>query len=294
MVKRQEPDEFVVGERSTIAPDAIIRASKVVIGRDCTIDPGVSVFCPGGFTLGDCSHLGPRTNIKCWRFSAGAYLYCEKDVEVGRGGCLSSQDSVVEIGDDVMLNAGVVLNPNCRIKIGSHVGIGAEAAVWTHGAWLAEFGSRFAPVTIGDRVWLTGRSQVLPGVTIGDDVVVGMLSLVNRDLPPGCLAGGVPVGVLREHRYPLPFSYARVQGMLAEYAQSLAWRGIAGDATDCGDGLVMAGGAAFDLEQCTASNVDTPLAEDFRDFVRRRGYRILTGKPFRSLPHVDIARWEAC
>ena len=54
---------------------------------------------------------------------------------------------------------------------------------------------------IGNNVWLP-HAWVNPGVTIGDNVVVTAMSLVNRNLPSGCLAGGIPVKILKENVYP--------------------------------------------------------------------------------------------
>lgn len=53
------------------------------------------------------------------------------------------------------------------------------------------------PTTIGTRVWIGGGAIVLPGVTIGDDTVVGAGSVVTRSLPRGVVAAGNPCRVLR-------------------------------------------------------------------------------------------------
>jgi maltose O-acetyltransferase len=55
-----------------------------------------------------------------------------------------------------------------------------------------------APITIGANVWLGGGVIVLPGVTIGDDSVVGAGSVVTKDVPAGVLAVGNPARVVRE------------------------------------------------------------------------------------------------
>lgn len=55
-----------------------------------------------------------------------------------------------------------------------------------------------APITIADNVWLGGGVIVCPGVTIGEDTVVGAGAVVTRNLPPGVVAAGVPARVLRE------------------------------------------------------------------------------------------------
>ena len=53
------------------------------------------------------------------------------------------------------------------------------------------------PITVGNNVWIGGNVAVLPGVTIGDDVVIGAGSVVTKDIPSGVLAAGNPCRVLR-------------------------------------------------------------------------------------------------
>jgi acetyltransferase-like isoleucine patch superfamily enzyme len=55
-----------------------------------------------------------------------------------------------------------------------------------------------APVTIGDNVWIGSRAMILKGVTIGDDSVIGAMSLVNSSIPARCVAAGNPARVIRE------------------------------------------------------------------------------------------------
>ena len=54
------------------------------------------------------------------------------------------------------------------------------------------------PVRIGRNCWLGAGVIVLPGITIGDNTVVGAGSVVTRDLPSGVVAAGNPCRVLRE------------------------------------------------------------------------------------------------
>lgn len=53
------------------------------------------------------------------------------------------------------------------------------------------------PVKIGNRVWCGVNVTILAGVTIGDDVVIGAGSVVNKDIPANSVAAGVPARVLR-------------------------------------------------------------------------------------------------
>jgi maltose O-acetyltransferase len=55
-----------------------------------------------------------------------------------------------------------------------------------------------APVILEENVWLGARVIVLPGVTIGAGSVIGASSVVIDDVPPRCLAVGLPARVIRQ------------------------------------------------------------------------------------------------
>jgi maltose O-acetyltransferase len=108
----------------------------------------------------------------------------------------------ISVGDRVFANFGLVCLDVARIKIGddTQIGPGVQLLTPTHPL---EPGPRregwesAEPVTIGRNVWLGGGVVVCPGVTIGDDTVVGAGSIVVRDLPAGVLAVGNPARVVR-------------------------------------------------------------------------------------------------
>ncbi|MGN1184200.1 MAG: DapH/DapD/GlmU-related protein, partial [Oliverpabstia sp.] len=54
------------------------------------------------------------------------------------------------------------------------------------------------PITIGDNVWIGGNVMVLPGVTIGENSVIGAGSIVTKDIPANVVAFGAPCKVYRE------------------------------------------------------------------------------------------------
>ncbi|WP_435096656.1 sugar O-acetyltransferase [Halarchaeum sp. P4] len=89
----------------------------------------------------------------------------------------------VEFGDDCMLAPGV------HIYTATHPLDAAERVSGT------EYGK---PVDIGDRVWLGGRAVVNPGVTIGDDAVVGSGAVVTEDVPENVVVQGTPARVVKE------------------------------------------------------------------------------------------------
>lgn len=92
-------------------------------------------------------------------------------------------DADIYIGDSVMIA------PNVVIATGTHP-ICPE---------LREKAYQYnLPVHIGSRVWIGAGAIILPGVTIGDDSVIGAGSVVTKDVPAGVVAVGNPCRVLRK------------------------------------------------------------------------------------------------
>lgn len=92
-------------------------------------------------------------------------------------------DADIFVGDDVMFGPNVVVataghpvDPDLRRKV-------------------VQFNM---PVIIGNNVWIGASAVILPGVTIGDDSVIGAGSVVTKDIPSGVVAVGNPCRVLRK------------------------------------------------------------------------------------------------
>ena len=52
-------------------------------------------------------------------------------------------------------------------------------------------------MTIGDDVWIGGNCTILPGVTIGSNVIVAAGAVVTKDVPDNCVVAGVPARVVK-------------------------------------------------------------------------------------------------
>lgn len=120
----------------------------------------------------------------------------------------------VRFGRHCWINTGLRLDVSDNITISDHVVIGPEVMFVTssheYGAAHHRAGPlTVAPILVEQGVWLGARCTVLPGVTIGRGAVVAAGAVVNRNIPPNTLVGGVPARVLRElpaddkqRRYP--------------------------------------------------------------------------------------------
>jgi acetyltransferase-like isoleucine patch superfamily enzyme len=81
------------------------------------------------------------------------------------------------------------------VRIGDDTIIGYNSVILCHEFTRYEW--RRGPVWIGRDVTVGANCTILPGVVIGDGATVSAMSLVNRDVPPGALVGGVPLRRLR-------------------------------------------------------------------------------------------------
>ncbi len=101
------------------------------------------------------------------------------------------------VGDRVFANFGLVCLDTARVTIGDDTQLGPGVQLLTPNHPL-EPGPRrerwesAEPITIGRNVWLGGAVVVCPGVTVGDDTVVGAGSVVTRDVAAGTTVVGVP------------------------------------------------------------------------------------------------------
>ena len=109
----------------------------------------------------------------------------------------------ISLGARSFINYGAFVLDCAPVTIGAEVWIatGVQLLTATHPLEAAPRRAGWesaAPITIEDGAWLGGGAIVCPGVTIGENTVVGAGSVVTRDLPAGVLAVGNPARVVRE------------------------------------------------------------------------------------------------
>lgn len=108
----------------------------------------------------------------------------------------------IEIGDRFFANYNLVILDCAKVIIGDDVMIGPNVSIYTAqhplDPWKrAELIETTAQVKIGNRVWIGGSATILPGVTIGDNAVIGAGSVVVKDIPANAVAVGNPCRVVR-------------------------------------------------------------------------------------------------
>jgi acetyltransferase-like isoleucine patch superfamily enzyme len=182
-------------------------------------------------------HVGAGTKItgSVDRRANGAFM------SIGAG-CLIQGQLVVErdqsrlvLGDNVLLGGGSVIDCALAVTVEPDVLISyaciiadsdnhsltpelrtGDLANWMNGRSHDWTHSAMAPVIIRRGAWIGARSIILKGVTIGEGAVVGMGSVVTRDVPPRVVVGGNPARIIK----PVPPADAPSEGTNPEGAMT--------------------------------------------------------------------------
>jgi acetyltransferase-like isoleucine patch superfamily enzyme len=149
------------------------------------LDRGVELYARRGYgrlILGRWLHLGVDTALRC-------------------------HEGTLSVGDKAVLGRDVSINCYLDIEIGA-------AVLFADSVYVSDFDHKFADLTtpikdqgiakarvrIEPDVWLGTKVTVARGVLIGEGSVVGANAVVTRDLPPYCVAVGVPARVVKDRR----------------------------------------------------------------------------------------------
>lgn len=251
------------------------------IGENVKIHQTARIDVEDGF-LGDRSIVGPNVIIEGRKVIIGHEAWIDQSASIGGGSC-RNPESVLEVGDFLHMGKFSHLNQGMGLMIGHEFGCGMDTKVFTHGAYESAwegFPVQWAGVTIGDRVWLP-NAWVNPGVKIGSDVVVAAMSLVNRDLPDGCLAGGIPCRIIKEKAYPRELD-AEEKGEIFEGIFSMALNiYMAGQKADSkgpkysrlDEDVFVVNDTSFDIGSREIKGPVTDFTEILKNQLRRNGIR---------------------
>lgn len=180
MIGRTEKEKMLAGELYRAACPEIVAdqraAAKWMLRYNRTVDPAERHALLCAFMKA----AGARATIR-------PPFYCDYgyNITLGQGvflnfNCVILDVAEVSIGDDTQIGSGVQIltadhprDPDLRRS-------GLESGI---------------PVRIGRNVWIGAGAMILPGVTIGDDAIVGAGSVVTRDVPAGATAMGNPARI---------------------------------------------------------------------------------------------------
>ena len=156
--------------------------------------------------LGGMAFLGRQVRIqigKHARLELGPWVW------IGRGTKIRCHEGVVRIG------AKTVLGEDCTISAYQHVSIGEQCIVADR-VMLIDFdhavtevdrpirvqGIYKRDVRVGNNVWIGYGAQILRGVTVGDNSIIGASAVVSKDVPANAVVAGVPARIIRMREAP--------------------------------------------------------------------------------------------
>lgn len=116
---------------------------------------------------------------------------------------LCDYGSNIEVGENFFANYNLTVLDVGKVTIGDNAQIAPNVSIYTAGHPVHpdsrnsgyEYG---IDISIGDNVWIGGSTCILPGVHIGNNVVIGAGSVVTKDIPDNMIAVGNPCRVIRE------------------------------------------------------------------------------------------------
>jgi lipopolysaccharide O-acetyltransferase len=145
----------------------------------------------GKISIGTNCRFGRYTTIELFssnsRLSVGDGFRSNSDLHIG------VQSSVV-IGKNVLVASGVYISDHSHGVYGKMGSSDPHLAPVDRPLYVA-------PVVIGDNVWLGEKSAILPGVSIGNGVIVGAGAVVTKDVPDYFIVAGVPAKPIKRYNF---------------------------------------------------------------------------------------------
>ena len=137
-------------------------------------------------------------------FRPGPANYLDHNVYINCGEAWSGGRGYFVSGRNCIISANTVVYAAGGVELGDHVGIGPNCTIVSHQQSFLHDGTPYkdqaivyAAVKIGNNVTINCGATILPGVTIGDNAIVGASALVTHDVPANAIVMGIPAKVVR-------------------------------------------------------------------------------------------------
>lgn len=141
-------------------------------------------------------------NVKLMRFPKGINIASHVALKEGARICACNPQASVTIGENTTIGYHTFIFASEQITIGKNCLIAPFVYLVdsdheiSRNELINQQANKTAPIIIGNDVWLGSNVTVLKGVRIGDGAVVGANALVNSDVEPYTIVGGVPARVI--------------------------------------------------------------------------------------------------
>ncbi|MBL4851938.1 MAG: acyltransferase [Gammaproteobacteria bacterium] len=174
-----------MSEIGYISPSVCIHARNITLGKNIFLGDGVTIFNRGSsesVTLGNEVAINKDTILESGK---GGHIFIGDRTTIQPRCQLSAYVGTIRIGADVQIALNCAFYPyNHGMSLDKTM---KEQPLFSQGG-----------IDIGDDVWLGVGVVVLDGVHIGQGAIIGAGSVVNKNIPAGVLAAGVPARIIKE------------------------------------------------------------------------------------------------
>jgi len=168
---------------------------------------GVKILHCKKIKSGQTLYLGDNVYINALSING---IQFGNNVSIHRNSIIDCTGGIRHIGDGLIIGNNVGFSPNCfiqvrgKVTIGNNVIFGPGVSIFseTHNfsdieKFINEQGETRKGVVIEDGVWIGAGATILDGVIIGSNSIVAAKSLVNKDVPPYSIVGGIPSKIIK-------------------------------------------------------------------------------------------------
>jgi acetyltransferase-like isoleucine patch superfamily enzyme len=160
---------------------------KIKIGRTITIGDNVEInaLSKNGIVIGNNVSIHRNTIIECTGVirRLGVGLIIGNNVGI-------AQNCFIQVRGEVIIGNNVIFGPGVSIFSENHVYLDPDIPI-------VQQGEIRKGVVIEDNVWIASGATILDGVLIGNNSIVAAGSVVNKDVPPYAIVGGVPAKIIK-------------------------------------------------------------------------------------------------
>lgn len=259
-------------------------AESIIIGKNVDFGKDIDVSVRGSFEIDDYSHLGNNTQIRGNNIRFGKHLFNSSGLRIGGGG-RQHPNANFEIGDRCTIHNNFI-NVCEPVILGNDVGLSPDTSILTHGYWLSVldgFPASFTGVNIGNGVIVGYRSLVMMGVSIADNCVIGANSVVTKNITQKGIYAGNPAKFIRDI---VPLSLEEKIKKINEiieihYMPIAKYHGLSPD-IKIDYPFIQLNNFRFNVETYHYWGDEDEETDDLRDYIRKWGIRIYTGRQFNS------------
>ncbi len=122
---------------------------------------------------------------------AGSRITVNQGARLSLGSGYMNHDCVIDCFDSITIGHNVVISERVVLRDSDN------HTIQDAGDTASDSSPKTALIVVGDHVWIGMNVTVLKGVMIGEGAIVAAGSVVNKDVPPHCLVGGVPARVIK-------------------------------------------------------------------------------------------------